>query len=94
MWSHIAISDPIEAVIKSREYATAVAAFALGRRDRMDAALFSNLDHSGEMHYYFSPQAEAVAAAFGVPTCNKPLRIEIGKLLFCNDSAVADRLYK
>ena len=94
MWSHIVISDPTEALLKSREYAAAVAAFAIGRADRMDSALFSKPGNNGEMHYYFSPQAETVAAAFDVPTCAKPLRVEIGKLLFCNDSAVADRLYK
>lgn len=94
MWSHISISSPTEALVKSREYMDTMAKFVLSRRDKMDVALFSKVGYDGEMHYYFSPQAESIAAAFGASACERPTRAELGKLLFGIDSAVVDRLYR
>lgn len=80
MWHHLKIEDPTEAFnISGRMIEVTEAMLTL--TDNNDIALFSRFDTpSGDMHYYFTPQARPIAELFHAAPCDKPTRAQVGGL--------------
>ena len=92
MWHHLYV----EGTDRAYGVSTAIhrAMFILLAAGEKDAAVFSKIndEHSGT-HFYFSPQAEQVAAAFNATPCDTPpLRQEVGGLL-SGEQTVINRLF-
>lgn len=80
MWHHLYIDHPTDALHRSRLMMRSVMSAVLVGRN--DVALFSRLDdHTGGMHYHFSPAAKSIALSYGATPCPIPSKAEAGGLL-------------
>lgn len=91
-WHHLYVADTDNAKRTAEQIHQAI--FALVAVGAMDAAAFSKIDDErAGTHFFFSPQAEKPALAFGAAPCKTPeSRQEVGGLLF-GDQTVVNRLF-
>lgn len=93
MWHYRYIDDPKEAFLTSHKFMDAVW-WSAAIRGLPDVAVFSRFDEeTGSVHFYFSPQTQAVAISHGASPCEKPSRQNLGSLL-AGDQTLIDRLFR
>lgn len=91
MWHHLYIDDPSNAYSISRQMMDEHFVLFAATQNR-DCAIFSRIDDTGGMNYYFTPTTSHIAKAHGASPCEKPLKLDVGGLL-CGDQTIVTRLY-
>lgn len=92
MWHYLYIEEPNTALAESRKFMEAIFALIAATGNNY-VAVFSRLDKTGGVHYYFTPPAKAVAVAYGASPCERPSKQEAGGLLV-GDQTLLDRLFQ
>lgn len=91
MWHNLYIEDAKTACATSLIISEECMALIIATQ-AIDCAIFSRIDDSGGMHYFFTPPASAIAKRHHANQCEKPSRQDIGGLL-CGDQTIIARLY-
>ena len=91
MWHHLYINDPTTALSVSRQMMDEHFVLFTAIQNR-DCAIFSRIDDTGGMNFYFTPSASSVAKIHGASPCEQPSRQDVGGLLY-GDQTIITRLY-